>query len=1006
MFVKNACTYPGLCAYIRATSLQAVLRSGKTKTKIRTTEGRPCHLIKEDWGPFVKKRPPGEIVRRIPLWIGSSLLLAALAGPLTARLLGFVGDEELIAALHAGWLPLISIALAALAAGYFRRRLAPLGAWIETGAQGRAPAHLHERLARFPRDYWGFHLVYTLMAPLALFAPDPAAIGSATFYNVLLSQLAIGVIIGLPVYLLSLDGLGRLVAHTGLPDILVSLKSKIVLLGGFLPLLSYSILMHYHWQSTHSFGVDLVSLWALLALITLSITWVSTRSVAQALRPVEELLARSGASTHAELAELRPQSTDEIGYLTETLGRVFRRLGDQESYMRAIVDTAAEGIIVVDEAGVIDTFNPAAEQVFGFLASEIRGKPLSWLLPELTAEGEAPPLSAGERETVGMHRNGQPIQVSVRISRMETSGRPMFTCLVADITQRKQAEEKLLSAETRYRDLVETAHDLVWTLDPEGRWSYLNSACQSIYGYSAQEMLGRSFRDFQAPGHAEADEAAFRQILAGEELVQYETVHLDREGRPHHLSFNARAHFDASGKVSHVSGTARDITEQKAFQEQLAYQAEHDSLTGLFNRHYFQQELERTVARVARQGESCALFYIDLDQFKYINDTLGHAAGDQLLVEISNLLASHVREGDLLARFGGDEFTLLVYNVTAEQAGRVAENFRALFEDYRFHCDGKAFNVSASIGGAPIDQTAESAEAVLSHADLACNLAKAAGRNRVHLYSPADEDRAGMAEDMGWAARVREMLEQDRFRLVYQPIVAVETGEVRDYEVLVRMVCDDGEVILPGGFMPAAERFGLIHAVDRWIVERAIRELGRLHAQGRQVRFSINLSGRAFEDEQLLPLIQDLLAETALDPAWLTFEITETAAIAHLGAAERFIGELKDIGCQFALDDFGSGFSSFSYLKHLPVDKLKIDGSFVQGMAEATVDQAMVRSMNQVAHALGKQTIAEYVECEEALKLLREFGVDFAQGNHIGRPLEAIPGPVVPAYSNVTPLKV
>jgi EAL domain-containing protein (putative c-di-GMP-specific phosphodiesterase class I) len=278
----------------------------------------------------------------------------------------------------------------------------------------------------------------------------------------------------------------------------------------------------------------------------------------------------------------------------------------------------------------------------------------------------------------------------------------------------------------------------------------------------------------------------------------------------------------------------------------------------------------------------------------------------------------------------------------------------------------------------------------LSHADIACNLAKAQGRNRIHLYNPADSDKAGMAEDMGWASRVREMLEHDRFQLVYQPIMALNSDQVQDYEVLVRMVCDDGEIILPGGFMPAAERFGLIHSVDRWIVNRALNQLARLHGQGEAVRFSINLSGKAFEDASLLPMIQEVLDNTSIDPSRVCFEITETAAIAKLSAAEKFISALKSMGCQFALDDFGAGFSSFAYLKNLPVDKLKIDGAFVQGMATSQIDQAMVQSMNQVAHALGKQTIAEYVENAATLELLRDYGVDYAQGNYIGKPREAL----------------
>ena len=935
-----------------------------------------------------------QLVRhRFTLWIAAGFALTPIAGMGTAVLFGLIDIPTLRAAGQAGYLPVALLIMVGWSLISFRNYLQPILRWMAQHPEGgSAPSHLHRHLGRFSREYWGQFLFYALVTPMLLFASTAGFgnIPTVKFVHMLLLQLAVAILVGLPTYLIALDRLGRLVAYLGLHEVQVSLKSKIMLLGGFLPLLSYSILMQYHWLNTGGLPVELATIWAALALVTATVTWLSIKSMAQSLRPVQEVLTRSGASTHADLAQLRPQSTDEIGHLTQTLGKLFRRLGDQESTMRAVVDNAAEGIIVIDEDGNIDTFNAAAERLFGYLAVEIRGKPWAWLLPDLVGSKGLPLIDAGEQESVASHRNGTPIQVSVRTSEMYISGQPMFTCLVADITQRKHAEDKMFNAEARYRDLVETAHDLVWSTDASGHWTYLNSACNSIYGYTPQEMIGRHIREFHASSHLEKDDEAFRAVLGGQELVQYETVHVDSNGKHHNLSFSAKAHQDADGKVLHISGTARDITEQKVFQEQLAYQAEHDSLTTLFNRHYFQQELERTVARVARSGADCALFYIDLDQFKYINDTLGHAAGDQLLVEVSNLVSTHVRDGDLLARFGGDEFTLLIYNIKAQDVIKAAENFRILFENYKFFYDGKNFNITSSIGASIIDAAAVTADEVLSHADLACNMAKAQGRNRVHLYNPDDRDKAGMAEDMGWAARVREMLEHDRFQLVYQPIMSVSSGEVQDYEVLVRMVCLDGEVILPGGFMPAAERFGLIHNVDRWIVERAIRQLAKLREQGSQVRFSINLSGKAFEDSILLPTIHQLLKETCLDPALLTFEITETAAIANLGAATRFIGALKEIGCQFALDDFGSGFSSFTYLKHLPVDKLKIDGSFVQNLANTPVDQAMVQSMNQVAHALGKVTIAEYVESAETLQLLKEYGVDFAQGNFIGKPREAL----------------
>ncbi len=274
----------------------------------------------------------------------------------------------------------------------------------------------------------------------------------------------------------------------------------------------------------------------------------------------------------------------------------------------------------------------------------------------------------------------------------------------------------------------------------------------------------------------------------------------------------------------------------------------------------------------------------------------------------------------------------------------------------------------------------------LSRADLACNIAKTQGRNCVHISNKRDEEKMGMSEDMGWAARVRDAYENDKFKLMFQPIYSISNKNVVDYEVLLRIPLSDGGMILPGGFIPAAERFGLIHQVDRWTVRNAIIKLSELTNAGHYTRFAINLSGRAFEDQELLPLIGNLLNETGLDPELLTFEITETEAIENLSSATTFIYKLKDLGCKFALDDFGSGFSSFNYLKNLPVDILKIDGSFVQALHKTHVDQAMVQSMNQIAHALGKKTIAEFVENNDTLSLLESYGVDYAQGHYLGRP--------------------
>ena len=888
---------------------------------------------------------------------------------------------------------LISLLYALSAAAYFYHYLKPVISWLNAAPiSSPAPPWVHERLQRFSRTYWMFHLSYVLISPIPYFGIGlfdvPGIESLAAPFLFLSLQLAASALLGLPSYLLGLNILGSIVSKVGLEKVQVSLRYRLLIIVGLLPLLTSGILAQYYWYRTEYVSFESLLVWLGLGAFTFFVAAVSIRGMSLSLQPVRDMLEGGANTERADyVKQLTPHSVDEIGYLTQMLGRLFATLNDKDEQERAIVDNAAEGIIVCDAQGVISTFNQAAESLFGYDDKEVKGRSLAWLLPSMVSDKGELRFTA-QQEVTGVHNSGRKVDLSVRMSQMEISGKTMYTCLVADISEKKDAAKKAAQAESRYRHLVETAHDLVWSMDLQARWSYLNKAAKTIYGYEPEEMIGRYVRDFQLEEYSEQDFAAFKEMLKGKELVQYETAHIDRHGAVHYLSFNASAYYDAEGNLIGVSGTARDITEQKSVERQLAYQAQHDALTGLANRRQFQQELERVVARVARSGASCALLYIDLDQFKYINDTLGHAAGDRLLIEFSTLLKTHLREGDLLSRFGGDEFTVLLYNVDEAAAVKVADNLRLTVERYRFLEQGNVYNVSCSLGVALIDNTTQSVDECMAHADLACHLAKTSGRNRSHLYQPDDQSKAGMEADMGWASRVKETLENDRMQIVYQPIAAISDGTVKDYEVLVRMRCDDGKVILPGGFMPAAERFGLIHSVDRWMVSQAVRKLAKLREAGHDVNFAINLSARAFDDERLLPLIRELLEETQIAADALTFELTETAAIGNLSKAVEFISELKQMGCQFALDDFGSGFSSFTYLKHLPVDKLKIDGAFVQNLGQSEVDQAMVRSMNQVAHALGKTTIAEFVENEKTLEVLKDIGVDFAQGYYIGKPLE------------------
>jgi diguanylate cyclase (GGDEF)-like protein/PAS domain S-box-containing protein len=936
-----------------------------------------------------------KIHKQLLLIVVGSFALVPFFGYGIAAYFGMVSLSQLLAWPVGPTLLLIYSGLLLWMIRHFRRLLLPVIKQQQSQSESAdLPQILGQNLQGYADSYWSFFLLYALIIPTVQhwYGVYPAA--SSPYVSLLqfiLLQLVVVILFGMPGYLHSLSLLGRTTQYAGLNQIHISMKSKMLLIGGYIPLLGTAVLLKYYWWQTGFLSTDIIVAWGLMGLIAFTVTFLAIRSLSQSLAPVQEVISSSGASNYLDLSRrMRPRSIDEIGYLIQTLGKVFHRLGEQESHMHAIVDNAAEGIIVVNHIGEIETFNPAAERLFGYSVHDIRGRSLSWLLPSLALDKLTLPSYAEEMELEGLHSSSALIPLSLRASKMQMDGQTYFTLMVADISERKATEKMLLEAEARYRDLVETAHDLVWSMDAEGHWTYLNDAVSRIYGYTAHEMLHHHFSEFQAPESAERDRAVHAALMRGEEILHYETVHMDNHGFRRYLSFNARPQLNSKGDVIYITGTARDITEQKAYEEELAYQAQHDSLTALSNRNFFQQELERQISRVARSGADCALLYLDLDQFKYINDTLGHAAGDRLLVECAQMLRDHLREGDLLARFGGDEFTVLLYNVDIHAARHVADHIRTLFENYRFYESGNNFNVTVSIGISAITPESGNADEILSHADLACNIAKSQGRNCLHLFNPADKQKDGMAEDMGWASRVRDAFENDKFNLAFQPIVSIHDGHIHDYEVLLRMKLDDGDSILPGGFMPAAERFGLINQVDRWTVKTAMYKLAELHKTDPTIRFAINLSGRAFEDKELLPLIHGILTDTGLEPSTLTFEITESAAISNLAAATKFIYQLKDMGCEFALDDFGTGFSSFAYLKNLPVDKLKIDGSFVKGLADTRMDQAMVQSMNQIAHALGKKTIAEFVENEATLDMLRAYGVDYAQGYYLCKPKPSI----------------
>jgi len=415
--------------------------------------------------------------------------------------------------------------------------------------------------------------------------------------------------------------------------------------------------------------------------------------------------------------------------------------------------------------------------------------------------------------------------------------------------------------------------------------------------------------------------------------------------------------------------------------------ADYDPLTGLRNRRSFTHKLNEEIARVGgRRRTTSALLFVDLDQFKYVNDSLGHAAGDRVLVQAARCLHGSVRPQDVVARFGGDEFAILLRDVGPDEAGKIAAEILGVMRDEVFIEEDQSLNVLCSIGVTLFGSGVYTADELLSQADMACQESKTRGRNCFCVHKISKRERSRRAADVGWSHQIQQALREDRFFLHYQPIIRLADGMASVYEVLIRMSGDKKKNILPQAFLPAAHRFGMMLEIDRLVIDKSLAALARFRREGYDINFTLNLSGYAFEDPDLVELIKTHLDKNGLDPKLVILEITEQVAVRHLAQARSLMQDLIRIGCRFALDDFGTGFSSFNYLKHLPAEFIKIDGSFIQNIADEAVDQAMVKSIIQVARAVGKRTIAEHVENAATLALLKKIGVDYAQGYYIGKP--------------------
>lgn len=597
-------------------------------------------------------------------------------------------------------------------------------------------------------------------------------------------------------------------------------------------------------------------------------------------------------------------------------------------------------------------------------------------------------------EFCGVRKDGGIVWLEARERVVVWDDEPAVQSTVIDVTERRRAEEALFQEKERAQVTLESIGDAVITTDARGRINYCNAAAEALTSWCRDEAYGQPLACVFNIVNEETREPVVDPVvrcLAENTVVGLanHTLLLNRQGCEYAIQDSAAPIRNRQGELLGAVLVFSDVSEQRRLIREMSHHASHDELTGLVNRREFEHRLERVLETARADHNEHALCYLDLDQFKVINDTCGHAVGDILLGQIASLFNGQIRERDTLARLGGDEFGVLMEHCGLEQAKRVANALRSAVNEYRFAWDGKPFRIGVSIGVVPITDDSQSIAALLQAADSACYLAKDAGRDRIHVYYEHDTDLARRHGEMQWVSRIQQALENDGFQLYTQLIEPMESNPTDGLhcEVLLRMVDETGRIILPSIFMPAAERYDLAVRIDRWVIGHVFRWLAEQPTVVDSLDLcTINLSGRSMSDRMFEAHVLSQLEATGIPGEKICFEITETAAIANLCDATRFIKTLKTYGCRFALDDFGSGLSSFAYLKNFPIDFLKIDGGFVKDMTDDAIDLAMVRSINEIGQLMGKQTIAEYVENEAIRNQLRELGVNFVQGFGISHP--------------------
>ncbi len=708
----------------------------------------------------------------------------------------------------------------------------------------------------------------------------------------------------------------------------------------------------------------------------------------------------------------RGPSTDEL----DKLGRLARlagiaikreldedRLRSSELRYRGLFENVVDGVYIASRDGDIIAANPALVEMLGFESAE-----------ELKAAGRTTMLYVNpvDRERVFTRLEAQGYVKNFEYRLRRKDGREIVVLenaravcdddgkivahegTITDITERKHAETRIFEEKERAEVTLQSIGDGVITTDADGNIDYINPVAQDLTGWDMRSARGRPATEIMTiineHTRATIENPVVRCLKEGRVItLDNNAILITRNGDEVAIQDSAAPIRDRIGNIIGSVMVFHDVSKETRLFRQLSYQASHDVLTNLINRREFENRLVSALDVLRVDADIChALLYLDLDQFKVVNDTFGHAAGDALLKQLSEIVHTKIRSTDVLARLGGDEFGILLERCNEKRALEVAESIRDAIEGYRFEWQDSFTTIRCSIGVVMVSNENADVASLMSSADVACYSAKDMGRNQVHLYR--DSDASLRHEEMKWVSRITSAVEEDRLELYFQPIIGIDRehhGKRGHYELLLRMRDENGELVSPDQFIPAAERYNLMSTLDRWVVREALSKLADRDADAEaRYTIAINLSGTSLSEDRFLNDIIEELQKEQLPPGAICFEITETAAISNLARVIHFMQTLKQLGCKFSLDDFGSGLSSFTYLKNLPVDYLKIDGQFISNVADDSVDESMVKAISEVGRAMGIETIAERVETRKVLEKLGSLGIEFAQGYYIAKP--------------------